>query len=335
MEFQDYYKTLGVSKSASQEDIQRAYRKLARKYHPDVNKEKNAEEKFKKINEANEVLKDPEKRKLYNTYGENWQYGEGQQPHWHDQDFTSGKRHAGFSKTFHFGGGRGSHEQTSGFSDFFNNLFGGGRFADQKEHYYEYDMPGRSHEAEITVSLSDVYHGATKAISFQTYETDSNGQVRPATKKLQVKIPKGVTNGAVIRLAGQGEKGVGHGAKGDLLLRINVSPDPRFKIVGHDLHTVIAVSPWEAALGTKIPVKTVDGNVTLSIPKGSQNGKKLRVRGKGIPKRKGAAGDIIVQLEIRMPDHLTKDEEGLLKELSLKSKFNPRDKNFQRAGSHG
>jgi curved DNA-binding protein len=194
-------------------------------------------------------------------------------------------------------------------------------------------MPGSSQEAELTVSLADVYHGATKAISLQTYEADARGQVRPVTRTLQVKIPPGVTDGAVIRLAGQGEKGVGEA--GDLLLRIRIAPDPRFRVEGHDLHTSVAVSPWEAALGAKIPVRMVDGTASLSIPKSSQNGKKLRLRGKGLPKRDGGAGDIFVELELRMPDHLTQEEERLLSEIARKSSFNPRARHSQRAARNG
>lgn len=322
MEYQDYYKILGVKKDASAADIQRAYRKLARKFHPDVNKDKDAEEKFKMINEANEVLKDPEKRRLYDAYGKDWQQG-GQQPHWQQREYGQRPGAENFSRTFHFGSD-GSFEETSGFSDFFNSLFGE-RFAGRQQRQYQYDAPG---EAELTVSLADAFHGATKAISLQTYEADGRGQVRPVTRTLQVRIPIGVTDGAVIRLAGEGPAG-------EVLLRIRIAPDPRFRVEAHDLYTSVAVSPWEAALGAKIPVQMIDGTATLTVPKGSQNGKKLRLRGKGLPKRGGSAGDIIVELEVRMPEHLTEDEERLLAEISRKSSFNPRTKHSQKAGSHG
>jgi curved DNA-binding protein len=333
MEFQDYYKILGVSEDASQKDIQRAYRKLARKYHPDVNKDADGEAKFKQINEANEVLKDPEKRKLYDTYGKNWsQAGAEQSSPWGDSGFsrTGGE---GFSQSFHFGGGQ-NFENPEGFSDFFESLFGSGRSSSRGSASYDFDRPGRSYETEITVSLADIYHGASKALSFQTYEADDNGQVRPATKTLNVKIPKGTTNNSVIRLAGQGDKGTGRGVSGDLLLQIKVAPDPRFRVDGHDLHTIVPISPWEAALGGKVAVQTVDGVVTLSLPQRSQNGKKLRIRGKGIPKRDGGAGDIIVQLEITMPDHFSPEEEELLKKLSAASHFKPRDNHYQKAARY-
>lgn len=323
MEFHDYYKTLGVSKDATQEEIQRAYRKLARKLHPDVNKSKDAEEKFKEINEANEVLKDPEKRKRYDTYGHNWQAGTAEPPpEWQGTRFNRGPGPQGFSRTFSFGGNDDFEEQGD-YSDFFNTLFGNGPGGRQGTTHH-FDMPGRSHEAEITVSLHDVFHGASKEISLQTFALESNGHMRPITKTLQVKIPKGVTNGSVIRLAGQGETGSGQAKAGDLLLRINIAPDARFRVEGHDLHTVVAVSPWEAALGAKIPVHTVDGAVTLAIPKGSQNGRKLRLRGKGIPKPHGIGGDIIVELKICVPAQLSPEEEKLFIELAKVSRFSPR-----------
>ena len=334
MEFQDYYKILGVSKNASRDEIQRAYRKLARKYHPDVNKDKGAEERFKKINEANEVLKDPEKRKLYDAYGQGWQRGGQQQQFWQNQHFSRKSGTKEQTRTFRFSND-GSFGESSGFSDFFNSLFGHEFSRGQKENsFYSDDIPGQSHEAELTVSLLDVCRGTTKTISFQTYEADNSGQIRPVTKTLQVKIPKGVTDGGIIRLAGQGQKSADFDAPGDLLLCVNIAPDSRFKINGYDLLTVVAISPWEAALGTKIPIQTVDNIVSLTVPKGSQNGKKLRLRGQGIPRREGTPGDIIIELEVKMPEHLTNEEEQLFKELSEKSEFNPREKYYQRAGSY-
>jgi curved DNA-binding protein len=334
MEFQDYYKILNVSRDASQKDIKRAYRKLARKYHPDVNKEKDAEERFKKIGEANEVLKNPGKRKLYDSYGKDWQQaGDHQQPHWSNRGPGQKPGQEDSSRAFHSGANDGF-DDGSGFREYFENLFGGDSTGRRTYSDYGFDMPGQSHEAEITVSLADVYSGATKDLSFQTYESDSSGQVQPVTRTLRVKVPKGVTNGATIRLAGQGEKAVGQGTPGDLLLRVNIASDPRFRVKGHDLISVVAVSPWEAALGSKVPVYTLDGTVTLSIPKGSQNGRKLRLRGKGIPNRKGAQGDIIVELEIRIPDDITIEEEKIFKEMLQKSKFNPRDHHCQRAKEH-
>ena len=330
MDYIDYYKILGVPKTASQEEIQRAYRTRARKYHPDVNKDKDAEAEFKKINEANEVLKDPEKRKLYDTYGSDWQNGAQYQnaSHWEDI-FQQGNHQSGGTRTFRFGG-NGSFGETREFSDFFHSLFGdksGGR----QTHWRDFDHPGRSHEADITITLREVISGAHKSISLQSYELDAAGQAQPTRRTFKVKIPPGVTEGSVIRLSGQGEKGSGRGVSGDLLLRIHIAPDSRFSVDGHDLHTTIAVTPWEAALGGKVEVQTVEKKVTLKVPRGSQNGRKMRIRGKGLPKKGGQAGDVIVTLQIQVPTTLSKEEEKLFKELAAKSQFNPRTKMRQRA----
>ena len=331
MKFEDYYKTLGVSKSSSADDIRKAYRKLARKYHPDVNKENGAEDKFKTINEAYEVLKDPERRKLYDTYGQYWQQsGAHEKQH---EDFAAGASGNSRRGSFHFGGGE-QFQESFDFNDFINNIFRQEAERNQRP-AREYHAAGREREAEITVSLSDVYHGASKTISLQTYVQDANGQMRAETKTLQVKIPKGIKDGTVMRLAGQGEKGRGSGPAGDLLIKVTVAEDPRFRVIGHDLQTVTAVSPWEAALGAKIKVNTMDKTVTLTVPKGSQSGKKLRLRGKGLPKRNGGAGDLIVVLEIHNPERISKEEEKLFRALAEKSRFDPRDEKKQRATKTG
>ena len=332
MEYKDYYKILGIAKEASVDDIQRAYRKLARKYHPDVNKDKDAEARFKEINEAKEVLKDSEKRKLYDMYGKDWEKA-GQQPPpgWQPGagQYRSGD---GFSQSFRYGNGE-TFRSSEDFSDFFTNLFGGGRSKSTAEGRSSsfYDSPGSTQEAEITLGLAEVFHGATRTISFQTFEALADGQMRPKEKTLEVKIPKGVTNGSVIRLAGQGGKGFGHGPNGDLLLRISITADPRFQVSGHDLHTSVVISPWEAVLGARIPIKTVDGTVTLSIPPGTQNGKRFRLKNKGLPKKGKGAGDIIVETEIRVPVTLSDEERRLFQELSETSSFNPREERRQRA----
>lgn len=333
MEYKDYYKILGVAKDASSDDIQRAYKKLARKHHPDVSKAKDAEARFKEINEAKEVLRDPEKRKLYDKYGKDWEKA-GQQPppQWGQKGTGRGRTGEPFSQSFRYDS-RESFRGSENFSDFFNNLFGGG-FSQQSEGRSQntfFDSPGQTREAEITVGLKEVFYGATRTISFQIYEADKAGQLMPKEKTLQVKIPRGVTNGSIIRLAGQGEKGYGRGAAGDLLLRVLISPDPTFHVVGHDLYTSVAISPWEAALGAKIPVITVDGTVTLSIPAGTQNGKRFRLKGKGIPKKRSGAGDIIIETEIRVPDSLSNEEKRLFEDLSRTSSFNPRMERRQRA----
>ena len=330
MKFQDYYAVLEVSRKASAEEIRRAYRKLARKYHPDLNKDKEAEEKFKQINDANEVLQNPEKRKLYDTYGEHWKEAGNQTPHGYEATGPGSARQRGFSRSFHFGDNQEVHETTD-FRDIFGDLFEDAKGNRSTTHFSNLDMPGRSHEAEITVSLTDIFHGATKSISLEHLDIDANGTVQPRSKTYRVKIPRGISEGSVIRLAGQGEKGVGNGEAGDILLRVKVAPNPRFLLDGLDLHTTVPVSPWEAALGTKLEIQTLDGAVALSTPQGAQNGQKLRLKGKGICKTKQTTGDIIVHLEIKMPDQLSPEEKELFQELAKKSSFCPRASQQQTA----
>ncbi len=331
MKYKDYYKILGVAKDASKDDIQRAYKKLARKHHPDVNTASGAEDKFKEINEAKEVLRDPEKRKLYDLYGKDWENAAKQPPPHRGQGTGQNRTSSPFSKSNNYGSGenfRSSDDSSDFFKQFFGDRFSGASGPTQNRYY---DAPGQSREAEISVGLDEVFHGTTRTITFQIFEARPDGQLRPKEKTLQVKIPRGVIHGSVIRLAGQGEKGFGHGADGDLLLRVLLSPDPRFHVVEHDLHTSVPISPWEAALGAKIPVNTIDGTVSLSIPAGTQNRKRFRLRGKGIPKKKSGAGDIIIEVEIRVPESLSDNEMRLFQELSKTSQYNPRAERGQRA----
>jgi len=334
MEYKDYYTILGIARDAGKDDIHRAYRKLARKYHPDVSKENDAELKFRDINEANEVLKDPEKRKLYDMYGQDWQNGGRQQPP--DRNWETGEDGEGYHRSSpHFRDAYGF-QGTGEFSDFFNNLFGGTAGNESSDGRYNtiFNAPGKSHEAEIEVELAELFSGATRTIKFQVFEAGVDGKVIPKEKTLQVKLPKGVTNGSIIRLAGQGEKGFGGGKSGDLLLRISIRPNSRFHVVGHNLHTLVAISPWEAALGAKIPVQTMEGTVNLSIPAGAQNGKRLRLRGRGLPGKEASDGDMIVEIDIRVPHPLTDNEKELFEKLSNISNFNPREKKTQRAKQH-
>jgi curved DNA-binding protein len=329
MEYVDYYEILGVPRTATQSDIQRAYRTRARKFHPDVNKDKDAEAEFKKINEANEVLKDPEKRKLYDTYGKDWQTGAHYQnnPEW-EQMFRGDNSQSGSRRTFRFNSG--TYDDIGGFSDFFHSLFGND-YSDQQTHWRDFDRAGRTHEADITLTLREIVSGASKSIALQSYELDGAGQAHQKTRNFQVKIPRGVTEGSVIRLPGQGEKGSGAGNPGDLLLRIHIAPDAKFSVEDYDLHTAVAISPWEATLGAKIEIETLEGSVSLKIPRGSQNGRKMRIRGKGLPRKNDQAGDIIVELHIRVPTSLSEEEEKFFRELAESSNFNPRQKMGQRA----
>lgn len=317
VKFQDYYETLGVGRNASEAEIKRAYRKLARKYHPDVNKDKEAEEKFKQINEAHEVLKDPEKRKLYDQLGPDWQAGQDFKPPpgWENVhfDFQTGPG----AEAFDFGGG---------FSDFFEMLFGGrmagGGGASARQ--ASWVMRGQDQEAGIEVSLEDAYHGVTRTITLQGHEIDSQGQVRPTTQNLQVKIPPGVTDGTRIRLSGKGGAGMGGGPAGDLYLRVHIKPHARFRAEGHDLVVDVPVTPWEAALGATVEVPVMDGTVNLKIPAGSQSGQKLRLRGKGLPKKGSERGDLFARLKIAVPKDLNEREKELFSEMAKVSEFNPR-----------
>lgn len=348
--FHDYYQVLGVQRSASADEIQRAYRDLARKYHPDMNKEKGAEERFKEIGEAYEVLKDADKRKRYDALGANWKHGQEFQP---PQGWGGGARSGRRGGPGGAGGAGGNvhvdfGEGGADFSDFFESLFGGGGaragrsgfggmsgddFADAMRggaaggraarHGRSRARPGQTHEAEITIPLRDAFHGATRNITL----TSSDDDGASSQKTYDVKIPAGVTDGAVIRLSGQGGPGMGGGEAGDLLLRIQIAPDPRFRFdpaSKHDLITTVPIAPWEAALGGKVHVETLGGDLTMTIPPGSQSGQKLRIRGKGFPRKNADPGDLFAELKIVVPRTLTPEERTLYEQLRDQSNFDPR-----------
>jgi len=309
VQFQDYYQTLGVKRDASQDEIKRAHRKLARKYHPDINKSKEAEKKFKQASEAYEVLKDPETRKKYNALGANWKAG---------QNFTPP---SGFENMrFEFGSGSagsgGFTFSSNDFSDFFGSIFGGnGARSQSGRPRSRGNHKAPATEAAITITIEDAYHGATKQLTLQDPNTGTS-------KLLQVKIPPGVTNGSKIRLA----QGDGPMTTGDVLLNITIAPHDRFEVHKHNLHTVVAISPWEASLGAKVPVETLDGPIMVTIPPGSQSSQKLRLRDKGLPQRgqKNSRGDMLVQLKIVVPKNLTDRERELFELLAKESSFDPR-----------
>ena len=320
VEYKDYYKLLGVERNAGKDEISKAFKKLARKYHPDMNPDnKEAEDKFKDINEAYEVLKDEEKRKLYDQLGHNWQHGQNfqQPPGFENFTFHGGGMPGGF------GGGAGGFGAGSGFSDFFETLFGGGGAratsgfgANPFGSYTQFSHKGGDVDVTIQLSLEDAYHGGKKTISLQ----GGNGAVR----NLEVKVPAGVKNGARIRLSGQGEPGVGQGAKaGDLYLRVSLLPHALFTLDDNDIVYELPVAPWEAALGAKVRVPTLDGNIELTIPPGSGSSKKFRLRGKGLGTGTGK-GDQFVRLVINMPTQLTDEEKELWEKLRDISSFSPR-----------
>ena len=350
MKFQDYYKTLGLSRTASQEEIQKAYRRLARKYHPDVNKSQEAEEKFKAINEAHEVLKDPEKRSKYDTLGPNWQAGQDFRPPPGWENFTSQSGWPGEGQTtFHFRSGPGGPSGPngpgefdfsgfggSGFSDFFDVLFGhdaGTRRGPQRNSRQTRrntqkagmsggpSAGGKDHEVDITISLEEAYRGTSKTLTVQQVE----GRGAEKAKRYDVKIPPGVTEGTRIRLVGRGGAGTGLGDNSDVFLRVHIAPHERFTLQGRDLSVEIPISPWEAALGTKVEIPTLDGRIKLTIPSGTQGGQKFRSRGKGLPQKGGEPGDLYTIIRITIPKTLTPREKALFEELQHVSSFRPRE----------
>jgi DnaJ-class molecular chaperone len=331
VKFRDYYEVLGVSKTAPEDEIKKAYRKLARKHHPDVNPgDKSAEERFKEINEAYEVLSDPEKRRRYDQLGQNWKAG---------SDFTPPPGWDNVRVDFGDYGDRGGRGGAD-FSDFFESIFGGRRGARGGAGFR---MRGQDVEAEITLTLEEAHRGVTRSLTFQTTETcptcggtgttdnktcptcrGSGVVTRPKT--LDVTIPPGVRDGAVIRLAGQGEPGSNGANAGDLFLRVRIAPHPLFTIVGdNDIQIELPVAPWEAALGATISVPTLDGPVEMKIPAGSQGGQRLRLRGQGLNRRGGGRGDEYVKLKIVIPPTLTPKERKLFEELAAESHFDARE----------
>ena len=304
MEYKDYYKIMGLKRDATQDEIKLAHRKLARKYHPDVSKEPNAEAMFKETAEAYEVLKDPEKRAAYDRLDPNMKSG---------QDF---KPPPNWDSGFEFRGGGFTGAVGGGFSDFFEELFG------QQGYGGQFNARGQDHHAKVVVELEDAFHGATRSINLQSPEVDAQGQVRLINRTLNVKIPKGIKAGQQIRLKGQGSPGMGQGVKGDLYLEIHFQPHPIYHAIERDLHMQLPVTPWEAALGATVKAPTPAGTVDLKIPAGSNSGNKLRLKGRGIPGK--PAGDIYVTLSVVAPPADSEQAKALYKEMASQLAFNPR-----------
>ena len=310
VQFRDYYETLGVSKTANEDDIRSAFRKLARKYHPDVAKDKKtAEEKFKQINEAYEVLSDPEKRRKYDQLGENWNQPGGFQP---PPQWGAGQPGGGFHRgsgenggvEFEFGG--------TGFSDFFEAFFGGGRGRSafggfgQRETMAE---RGSDVEADIMVTLEEALHGSTRQVSLRRAGSKK-------TETYQVKIPRGVREGQRIRLAGQGEASERGGKSGDLFLRVRLARHPDFSVEGSDLVHEVKIAPWQAVLGDQLIVPTLEGNARLKLPSGTQGGQRFRLRERGLPGVSGQRGDLYVVVQIALPKKLTEREREIWEQLA-------------------
>lgn len=299
--FRDYYEVLGVPRGAGDEEIRSAYRKLAREYHPDVNKDPGAEDRFKEVSEAYEVLRDPEKREKYERLGANWKAGED----------VSGASGFGGGAGQGFGGGDGQgFGDGDGFSDFFESFFGGRRGASGG--FEGFSMRGGDQEATIEVSLEEAARGGKRKISL------ADG------RDFEVQIPPGVRDGQKIRLAGQGGEGASGGPAGDLYLRVRIKRHPRFRREDDDLVVEIPVAPWEAALGATVPVPTLHGSAKVKVPAGSSSGRRLRLRGEGMPGPGGRKGDLYASVRVVVPKALEKRERELFEELAAVSRFDPR-----------
>ncbi len=311
MKFKDYYKIMGLSRDASADEIKRAYRKLARKYHPDVSKEPQAEERFKELGEAYEVLRDTEKRAAYDHLGASWQPG---------QDFTPPPNWQGGGFEFHQGAA--DPAANHHFSDFFESLFGHAFHAGAGATGAGPRTRGQDQHSKITISLDDAYHGATRIIQLAVPEWDATGSRVMRNHALQVQIPHGVVQGQQIRLAGQGAAGAGGGPRGDLYLEVQLQPHPLFKSEGHDIYLNLPLTPWEAALGAQLTVPTLGGNVEVKIPAGSQSGQKLRLKGRGLGSK--TRGDQYIVLQIVAPPAMTPAAREFYERMSRELPFNPR-----------
>jgi curved DNA-binding protein len=303
MEYRDYYETLNVPRTASADDIKKSYRRLARKFHPDVSKEKDAEAKFKQLQEAYEVLKDPEKRAAYDQLGSNWKAGQDFRP---PPDFGGGFEFRGRPS----GGSAGGYDS---FSDFFSSLFGQG--FNQGAGGSPFEQPpfgsgagggrrraparGRDHHARIDIDLEEAFRGGNRTFELKRPQVDDEGLLQMRKHTVKVTIPPGITQGRQLRLAGQGEESPNGGEPGDLFLEVNIRPHPNFELEGRDVTTTLPLAPWEAALGATVPVPTLGGAVEMRIPAGAQSGQKLRLRGRGLPGN--PPGDQFVQLKVVLP----------------------------------
>ena len=311
MQYKDYYKTLGVTKDVTAEALKKTFRKLARKYHPDVSKEADAEARMREINEAYAVLSDPEKRAAYDQLGQGHAPGQDFRP---PPDWDAGFEFSGQPYTPH---------ETADFSDFFSELFG--RMGGHAQGARGRPTPGgrgEDHHAKVLLDLEDAFTGATRQISLRVPKMDAQGRVVLTTRTLNVKIPKGVYAGQIIRLTGQGTPGFDGAAAGDLLLEIQFRPHPRMRAEGRDVYLILPVSPWEAALGGVVPVELPNGTLQTRLPQGVQRNRSLRVRGKGLPGE--PPGDLVLELQIVLPPANTPEARDAYETLAQALPFDPR-----------
>ncbi len=324
MEFKDYYQVLGVERQAEAAEIKKAYRRLVRKHHPDVSKAADAQVRMQEINEAWEVLQDPEKRAAYDRLGQRWQGGGDFQP---PPDWDAGFEFSGAPQ----GWGAESGDHSAFFEALFGSLGRGGRQAGQagpRQRRAEagYSARGEDHHAKIVVPLQDAFSGATRTLTLQSPALDAQGHPVLRERQLSVTIPKGLCAGQQIRLVGQGSPGFGGGVPGDLYLELQFEADARYRVDGRDLHVTLPIAPWEAALGTTVPVTTPGGKVELTVPAGSQAGRKLRLKGRGIPAAgaAGTAGDLYLMLTVLLPPADTEPAKAAYRRMAQDLAFNPR-----------
>ena len=318
MQWKDYYKVLGVARSATEDEVKKAYRKLARKHHPDVNKASDSQARMQEINEASEVLRDPQKRAAYDSLGERGQFA--------DVGGADGFRPPpGWNPGFDAGdidpADLGSH------SDFFEALFGAARRSGARRAGPQaYAARGPDRHARVVVALTDAFEGATRSLSIGEPEMDAQGNVAMRQRLLDVKIPRGIRPGQQIRLAGQGGPGLAGGPAGDLYLEVEFEPHPHYRVEGRDLYLTLPVAPWEAALGASVPVPTPGGTLDIAVPAGSRGGRKLRLKGRGIPGSSAAvaAGDFYAVLEIALPPADAEPARALYRRMAAELAFNPR-----------
>ena len=308
MQYKDYYAVLGLERGATQDEIKKAYRRMARKYHPDVSKEQDAEARFKEVGEAYEVLKDPEKRSAYDNLGANWQSGE---------HFTTPPN---WGRNFEFSGGY-EDLDASGFSEFFENLFGHDN-RQWAESSRRGQVRGQDHHAKVLVDIEDAYNGAERIFTLQKPVVTADGHVHSESHTLKLKIPRGIRQGQKIRLGGQGAPGIGATAPGDLYLEVDFNPHAVYQVEGKDVSMELPVAPWEAALGAAIPIPLPSGQVEIKIPPGSSTGRKLRIQGHGIPGK--PAGDFFVILKIVIPPADSEKAREIYRNMAEHLDFDPR-----------
>ena len=318
MEFRDYYQILGVSKTADSDEIKKAFRKLARKYHPDVSKEPDAAARMTELNEANTVLSDPEKRAAYDRLGSGHRSGQDFRP---PPDWNAGNEYSGDGMTA---------AEAARFSEFFSSMFGdsardGGTHPGGRRTRSAGTQPvrGEDHHAKVVIDLADAYTGATRAINLRAARLDESGHVVADERTLNVNIPKGLKAGQHIRLTGQGNAGFGGGSAGDLFLEISFAADARYRIDGRDVTAIMPLAPWEAALGAAIEMPTPSGTVQVKVPPGSQAGRKLRLKGRGIPGE--TAGDLYLEISVVLPPADTEAARAMYETMARDMPFNPRD----------